>query len=305
MVQYPDWLWYDGKLIETQLATTHVLTHSLHYGVSVIEGIRAYRTESRGTAIFRLDAHLRRFFESAHGFRMQVPFSYDELRSAHVELMRKIGLEEAYLRPIVFYGSERLGLLPLGLSVHVAVAAWSWGAYLGESSGEQGIRAKTSSFVRPSANSGLTRAKISALYANSILAKLEATEDGYDEALLLDSQGYVAEGSGENVFIVKRGALIEPEPAAALFGITRESVLELARAMGLEVQSRRLTRDDVYGADEAFFTGTATEIVPIVELDRRRIGNGKRGPVTERMQRAYADVIRGRDARHDDWLTFI
>jgi len=305
MAQYPDWLWYDGKFVETQSATTSVLTHSLHYGVAPFEGIRAYRTGSGKTAIFRLDAHLRRFFASANAYRMQIPFTLEALRAAHVQLMRKIQLEEAYLRPLGFFGSERLGLSPKGLSVHVAVAAWSWGAYLGDSAAIDGIRVRTSSYVRPVANPGLTRAKVSGNYANSMLAKLEATNDGYDEALLLDSHGFVAEGSGENVFIVKHGTLVEPEPSAALLGITRESVIELAQGLGLNVESRRVTRDDVYGADEAFFTGTAAEIVPIVELDRRTIGTGKRGEVTARLQLAFSDAIRGNDAKHADWLTYV
>jgi branched-chain amino acid aminotransferase len=305
MSQYPDWLWYDGKFVATEAASIPILTHSLHYGVAVFEGIRAYKTADRGTAIFRLDAHLQRFFASAHAYRMHVPYSMDELTAAHVELLRKIALDEAYIRPIAFFGSEKMGLLPKGLSVHVAVAAWSWGAYLGDAAAVNGIRVKTSSYVRPVANSGLTRAKVSGNYPNSILAKIEATDDGYDEALLLDSQGYVAEGSGENIFIVKRGTLIEPEPSAALLGITRESVIELAQELGLKFESRRLTRDDVYNADEAFFTGTAAEVVPIVELDRRTIGTGKRGPVTERLQQAYSSAIRARDPKHTDWLTFV
>ena len=305
MSQYSEWLWYDGRFIETESANIPILTHSLHYGVAVFEGIRAYRTADRGTAIFRLDTHLQRFFASAHAYRMKLPYSFEELTAAHVELMRKIQLDEAYLRPIAFFGSEKMGLLPKGLSVHVAIAAWPWGAYFGDNAALSGVRAKTSSFVRPAANSGLTRAKVSGNYPNSILAKIEATDDGYDEALLLDSQGYVAEGSGENIFIVKRDTLIEPEPAAALLGITRESVIMLAQELGLKFEARRLTRDDVYGADEAFFTGTATEVVPIVELDRRSIGTGKRGPVTERLQLAYANAIRGRDPQHREWLTYV
>jgi len=305
MTQYPDWLWYDGKFVETHTASTSVLTHSLHYGVSVFEGIRAYRTELGKTAIFRLDAHLRRFIASARAFRMHIPFTLNELTAAHVALIGKVQLDEAYLRPLGFYGAEKLGLLTKDLSVHVMVAAWAWAAYLGEGAMTRGIRVKTSSFARPNASSGLTRAKISGTYANSILAKLEATEDGYDEALLLDSQGYVAEGSGENLFIVRGGALIEPEPACALLGITRETVIELAQDLGQKVQSRRLTRDDVYNADEAFFTGTAAEVVPIVELDRRTIGDGKCGPVTARLQRAYADAVRGRDPKRAEWLTLV
>lgn len=305
MQKQPDWIWYDGQLTPWQAATTHVLTHSLHYGVSVIEGIRAYRTDDAGTAIFRLSDHLGRFFASAHGFKMQLPYAPDALRAAHVELMSKLALERAYLRPIAFYGSEKLGLLPQGVSVHVAIAALDWGAYLGPTAAIEGIRVRTSSFARPPASAGLARAKIAALYANSILAKVEAIEDGFDEALLLDSQGFVAEASGENVFIVKDGRLIEPEPSAALLGITRESVLELARDREIGVQSCRLTRDDVYAADEAFVTGTAAEIVPIVELDRRRIGSGNPGPVTARLQAAYADAVHGRDPKHRDWLTYV
>jgi branched-chain amino acid aminotransferase len=305
MTQYPDWIWFDGRCVPFESATTHVLTHSLHYGVSVIEGIRAYETEQGRTAIFRLDAHLRRFLASAHGFRMQVPYTLQELHEAHVELTRKVKLRQAYLRPIAFYGAERLGLLPKGLSVHVAIGAWSWDTYLGPSASLQGIRVKTSSFARPAASAGLTRAKIAALYANSILAKMEATDEGFDEALLLDAQGYVAEASGENVFIVKAGRLIEPEPAAALLGITRETMLELAKDLGLSVESRRLTRDDLYNADEAFLTGTAAEVVPIVELDRREIGLGSPGPLVTRLRKAYADASRGRNPKHEDWLTFV
>ena len=305
MQEQPQWIWYDGQFTPWQAATTHVLTHSLHYGVSVIEGIRAYRTDDAGTAIFRLSDHLRRFCASAQGFKMRLPYAPDALHAAHVELVRKLQLEQGYLRPIAFFGSEKLGLLPTGVSVHVAIAALAWDAYLGSSAATDGIRVRTSSFARPPASAGLARAKIAALYATSILAKIEATEDGYDEALLLDSQGFVAEASGENVFIVKNGRLIEPEPSAALHGITRESVHELARDRGLEVQACRLTRDDIYAADEVFLTGTAAEIVPVVELDRRRIASGKPGPVTARLQAAYADAAHGRDPKHRDWLTYV
>jgi branched-chain amino acid aminotransferase len=303
MNQHPDWIWYDGKLVLWEAATTHVLTHSLHYGVSAIEGIRAYPTASGGAALFRLAEHLQRFYESARAFRMQVPFELQVLHAAHIELIRKNQLDRAYLRPIAFYGDDRLGLLPTGIAVHVAIAAWSWDAYLGADANARGIRAKTSSFARPPASAGLTRAKIASLYATSILAKTEAVDAGFDEALLLDSQGFVAEASGENVFLVKRGQLIEPEPSAALLGITRDSVLELARDLGLSVLSRRVTRDDIYAADEAFLTGTAAELVPVIELDRRVIGSGRPGPITARLQQAYSDAVHGRDPKHQEWLT--
>ncbi len=305
MNQHPAFIWYDGEFVPWAAATTHVLTHSLHYGVSAIEGIRAYRIDAGHSALFRLSEHLGRLFESARGYRMQIQFTHEQLREAHIELLRRNQLEEAYLRPIAFYGAEKLGLLPKGVSVHVAIAAWSWDAYLGPNAIVEGIRVKTSSFARPPAGAVLTRAKIAALYAASILAKTEAIDEGFDEALLLDSQGFVAEASGENVFIVKRGKLIEPEPSAALLGITRESVIELARDRGLDVISRRVTRDDIYAADEAFLTGTAAELVPVVELDRRTIGSGQPGPVTALLQKAYSDSVHGRDPKHQDWLTSV
>ncbi len=305
MNQHPEWIWYDGELVPFMAATTHVLTHSLHYGVSAIEGIRAYPTTSGGVALFRLADHLQRFYESARAFRMQIPFEPQVLHAAHVELLRKNQLDRGYVRPIAFYGDDRLGLLPTGIAVHLAIAAWSWEAYLGKGANTSGIRLKTSSFARPQANAGLTRAKIASLYATSILAKTEAIDEGFDEALLLDSQGFVAEASGENVFIVKRGELIDPEPSAALLGITRDSVFELAKDLGLSVHSRHVTRDDIYAADEAFLTGTAAELVPVVELDRRTIGSGRPGPVTARLQQAYSDAVHGRDLKHRDWLTHV
>jgi len=296
------WIWHDGKLVPWRNATTHVLTHSLHYGLAVFEGVRAYATVD-GTAIFRLREHTERLFDSAHIYMMKIPYSRAVLIEAQREVVRANGLESCYVRPIAFYGSEKMGVSPKGATVHVAIAAWPWGAYLGPEAHERGIRVKTSSYARHHVNVTLPRAKLAATYANSILATLEASQDGYDEALLLDVDGFVAEGSGENVFIVKNGRLYEPELTSALTGITRDTVITLARELGYEVVSRRLTRDDVYIADEAFFCGTAAEVTPIVELDRRAIGGGAPGAVTRALQRAFFDAVSGRDPRHRDWLT--
>lgn len=295
-------IWYDGKLVPWRDATTHVLTHSLHYGLAVFEGLRAYSTP-RGPCIFRLREHTTRLLQSAHIYMMKIPYDLDTLMAAQKEVVRANTLEECYIRPIAFYGAEKMGVSPRGASVHVAVAAWPWGAYLGKDGIEKGIRVKTASYARHHVNVTMARAKFAATYANSILANLEATQDGYDEALLLDVDGFVAEGSGENLFIVKDGVLYEPEAASALIGITRDAVIRLARDFGMEVKARRLTRDDIYIADEAFFTGTAAEVTPIRELDNRTIGSGARGPVTARLQQAFFDVVQGRDARYADWLT--
>jgi branched-chain amino acid aminotransferase len=299
------WIWYDGELTPWRNATTHVLTHSLHYGLSVIEGVRAYRTQFGQTAVFRLREHTRRFLDSAKAYRMTVPFSQAELERAQLRVLRANRLEQAYLRPIAFHGSEKLGVSPKGAKVHVAIAAWPWGGYLGDDAGQQGIRVKTSSFARNGVNSLLPRAKISASYTNSMLASLEASDDGYDEALLLDADGFVAEGPGENLFIVKNGRIFEPELSSALVGITRDTLITLACERGYEVSERRLTRDDVYLADEAFFSGTAAEVVPIVELDRRTIGGGRPGPITAELRDAYANAVRGGEAAHREWLTSV
>ena len=295
-------IWYDGKLVPWREATTHVLSHSLHYGLSVFEGVRAYKTVN-GTAIFRLAEHTERWFNSAKIYLMPMPYDRATLMEAQKEAVRANKLEECYIRPIAFYGSDKMGVSPKGVRVHVAIAAWPWGAYLGAEGLEKGIRVKTSSYARHHVNVTMARAKFAATYANSILANAEATENGYDEALLLDVDGFVAEGAGENLFIVKNGKIIEPEINSALMGITRDTVIELARELGYEVLSRRLTRDDVYIADEAFFTGTAAEVTPIRELDARIIGEGKRGPVTTRLQQLFFEVVRGRVPKHADWLT--
>jgi len=294
-------IWYDGKLVPWRDATTHVLTHSLHYGLAVFEGVRAYKTVD-GTAIFRLKEHTDRLFNSAHIYRMPMPWDKATILEAQKEVVRANKLESCYLRPIAFYGSEKMGVSPRGARTHVAIAAWPWGAYLGEEGMEKGIRVKTASFARHHVNVTMARAKFAATYANSILANMEATENGYDEALLLDVDGFVAEGAGENVFIVKDGVIYEPEIASALIGITRHSVITLARELGYTVVSKRLTRDDIYIADEAFFTGTAAEVTPIRELDNRQIGEGKRGPITTKLQSLFFDVVNGKVPAHADWL---
>ncbi|HWI12726.1 MAG TPA: branched-chain amino acid transaminase [Burkholderiales bacterium] len=295
-------IWYDGKLVPWRNATTHVLTHSLHYGLAVFEGVRAYQT-AQGTAIFRLKEHTERLFNSAHIYLMKIPYSQEALMDAQKEVVRANKMESCYIRPIAFYGSEKMGVSPKGASVHVAIAAWPWGAYLGAEALEKGIRVKTSSYARHHVNVSMCRAKYSGTYANSILANLEATEHGYDEGLLLDVDGFVAEGSGENLFMVKNGKVYEPELTSALSGITRDSIITLAQEMGYSVGSKRITRDDLYIADEAFFTGTAAEVTPIREIDGRSIGSGKRGPVTARLQQAFFDCVLGKSEKHRDWLS--
>jgi len=294
-------IWYDGKLVPWRDATTHVLTHSLHYGLAVFEGLRAYHT-ARGTAIFRLKEHTERLFNSAHIYLMKIPYSRETLMDAQREVVRANKLKSCYIRPIAFYGSEKMGVSPKGVKTHVAIAAWPWGAYLGVEALEKGIRVKTSSFARHHVNVSMCRAKYSGTYANSILANLEATEHGYDEGLLLDVDGFVAEGSGENLFMVKNGNIYEPELTSALMGITRQSVITLAQEMGYSVAARRITRDDLYIADEAFFTGTAAEVTPIREVDGRTVGSGKIGPITEKIQKAFFDVVNGKNDKYRDWL---
>ena len=302
MADRDGFIWYDGKLVPWRDATTHVLTHSLHYGLAVFEGVRAYKTES-GTAIFRLKEHTDRLFNSAHIYRMPMPYDKETLMAAHLEVVRSNKLESCYLRPIAFYGSEKMGVSPRGAVTHVSIAAWPWGAYLGEEGMEKGIRVKTSSYSRHHVNVNMARAKFAGTYANSILANMEATDDGYDEALLLDVDGFVAEGAGENLFVIKDGVIYEPEIASALMGITRNTVITLAAELGYTVIAKRLTRDDIYIADEAFFTGTAAEVTPIRELDRRVIGCGSRGPITTKIQSLFFDVVNGRVPAHADWLS--
>jgi branched-chain amino acid aminotransferase len=301
MADRDGFIWYDGKLVPWRDATTHVLTHSLHYGIAVFEGLRAYKTTT-GTAIFRLREHIDRLFNSAHIYMMKLPYSRGTLMEAHKEVVRANALESCYLRPIAFYGSEKMGVSPTGAKVHIAIAAWPWGAYLGPAALANGIRVKTSSYARHHINVTMARAKVASTYANSILANHEAVTDGYDEALLLDVDGFVAEGAGENLFLVKNGRIYEPELTSALSGITRDAVITLAHDLGYEVTARRVTRDDVYIADEAFFTGTAAEVTPIRELDNRAIGSGRCGPVTLKIQKAFFDVVSGKNKKHKDWL---
>ncbi|MCL2020577.1 MAG: branched-chain amino acid transaminase [Betaproteobacteria bacterium] len=304
MADRDGYIWFDGELVPWREAKLHFLTHSLHYGMGVFEGVRAYKGDS-GTAIFRLREHTKRLFNSAHICQMVLPFGQDVINEAHKEVVRANSLESAYIRPLAFYGSEKMGLSTKGAKVHVAVAAWPWGAYLGEEAMAGGIRVKVSSFTRHHVNITMVRAKASGPYVNSILANNEATNAGYDEALLLDTEGYIAEGSGENIFLVKEGRLYTPELTACLEGITRDTVMQLARELGIEVKEKRITRDEVYCADEVFFTGTAAEVTPIREVDDRKIGSGGRGPVTQLLQERYFDVVHGRAASHNDWLAFI
>jgi len=304
MADRDGWIWHDGQLVPWRSATTHVLTHSLHYGLAVFEGLRAYKTVD-GTAIFRLKEHTDRLFTSAHIYMMKIPYTRERLMRAQIEVVQANGHDSCYVRPIAFYGSEKMGVSPVGATVHVAIAAWPWGAYLGPEALAKGIRVKTSSYSRHHVNVTMARAKMSGTYPNSVLATLEATQHGYDEGLLLDVEGYVAEGAGENLFIVKNGKLYEPEITSALVGITRSSVIELAAGLGYEVTSRRLTRDDVYIADEAFFTGTAAEVTPIRELDGRQIGAGRAGPITKKLQKAFFDVVTGKDKKHRHWLATV
>jgi branched-chain amino acid aminotransferase len=297
-------IWKDGELIDWRDATIHVLTHTLHYGMGVFEGVRAYKTP-QGTAIFRLQEHTRRLFNSAKIFQLQIPFSMETVMEAQRQVVRENKLESCYLRPLVWIGSEKMGISAKGNTIHVAVAAWPWGAYLGEEGIAKGIRVKTSSYSRHHVNVSLVRAKACGYYINSILANQEALADGYDEALLLDTDGYVSEGSGENVFIVRNGKLYTPDLASCLDGITRDAVLTMARDLGIEVIEKRITRDEMYCCDEAFFTGTAAEITPIRELDNRELGSGKRGPVTEKLQSLFFDVVAGKAPRYQHWLTLV
>lgn len=297
-------IWKDGTLVDWRDATLHVLTHSLHYGLAVFEGVRAYETP-QGTAIFRLKEHTQRLLNSAKIFQMVVPYDMDTLMEAQKQVVRENKLASCYLRPLIWVGSEKLGISPKGNTIHVAIAAWPWGAYLGEEGMAQGIRVKVSSFTRHHVNASMVRAKASGYYINSILANQEALADGYDEALLLDTDGYVSEGSGENVFIVKNGTIYTPDLASCLDGITRDSILTMARDLGIEVIQKRITRDEMYCCDEAFFTGTAAEVTPIRELDNRQIGEGRRGPVTEKLQALFFDAVAGKAPQYQHWLTLV
>ncbi len=295
-------IWFDGELVPWREAKVHVLTHSLHYGMGVFEGIRAYKTP-RGTALFRMPEHVDRMFTSAHILQMHIPFSHEQIADACLAAIRENKLEGGYVRPLAFYGSEAMGVSAPNLTVHVIVAAWKWGEYLGEGALERGVRLRTSSYARHHINVTMCRTKATGNYINSMLALREAQACGYDEALLLDVDGYVAEGSGENVFVIRKGVIYTPDITSALEGITRDTVITLAREAGYEVREKRITRDEVYIADEAFFTGTAAEVTPIRSLDDRLIGEGKRGPITKLLQDRYFATVNGELDGHLDWLT--
>ncbi|MDC0663113.1 branched-chain amino acid transaminase [Marinobacter sp. SS21] len=297
-------IWLDGEMVPWREAKTHVLTHTLHYGLGCFEGVRAYNTD-QGPAIFRLQEHTDRLFRSAHILNMAMPFSKDELNEAQCAAVRENKLDEAYLRPMVFLGSEGMGLRADNLKVHVMVAAWSWPSYMSPEAKEMGIKVRTSSYTRHHVNITMCKAKANGNYINSMLALNEAIASGCEEALLLDNEGYVAEGSGENIFILRDGVLHTPELTSCLEGITRHTIIEFAKELGVPVRERRITRDEVYIADEAFFTGTAAEVLPIRELDGRLIGAGKRGPLTEKLQAMYFDAVKGKREANSDWLSLV
>ena len=298
------YIWYDGEMRPWRDCQTHVLTYTLHYGVGCFEGVRAYQTP-RGTAIFRLEEHTKRLFNSAKILGMAMPWTPQQLNEAQKEVLRANKLDSAYLRPMVFYGSEGMGLRATGLKTHVIVAAWTWGAYLGADNVERGIRIKTSSFQRQYVNASLCRAKANANYLNSSMALAEVLRDGYDEALMLDTDGFVAEGSAENIFIITDGVISTPDVTSALDGITRRTVMQLAQDFGYKVVERRITRDELYICDEAFFTGTAAEVTPIREVDNRPVGEGRRGPITAKLQAAYLDLVTGKSERYAHWLAHV
>lgn len=297
-------IWFNGELVEWRSATTHVLTHTLHYGMGVFEGVRAYETPD-GPAIFRLQDHTKRLFNSAKIVGMQLPFTKEQINRAHIDVVKANNLASCYFRPMAYYGSGKLGVAPKQDDVQVILAAWAWGAYLGEEGMRKGIRVRVSSFTRHHPNVTMIKAKANGNYMNSIMANTEATRDGYDEAILLDAQGYVAEGSGENIFTVRDGVLYTPALDVALDGITRRSVIAIASEMGLKVVEKRLTRDELYVADEVFFTGTAAEVTPIREIDGRQIGIGERGPITAEIQQRYFDIVQGKNPKYRDWLTYV
>ena len=298
-------IWMDGELVEWRDAKIHVLSHTLHYGCGAFEGVRAYDTVN-GTAIFRLQEHTERLFNSAKILRMKIPFTQEEVNEVQRTVVRANHLKSGYIRPLTWIGSQKLGVSPKGNRIHLMVAAWTWGAYLGDDGMKRGIRVKTSSYTRHHVNITMTQAKAVSNYTNSILANMEALDDGYDEALLLDASGFVSEGAGENLFIIKGGVIYTPDlSAGALNGITRNTVFHIAKDLGLEIVQKRITRDEVYIADEAFFTGTAAEVTPIRELDRIEIGIGSRGPITEKIQSAFFDIVNGRNPKYAHWLTAV
>lgn len=297
-------IWFDGKMVPWREAKVHVLTHTLHYGMGVFEGVRAYQTNS-GTGIFRLEDHTKRLINSAKILGMKIPYSQQEIEEAQKLVVEKNNLKSGYIRPMCFYGSEGMGLRADNLKEHLIVAAWEWGSYFSEDNLKNGIRIKTSSYTRHHVNATMCKAKANGNYINSMLALQEALNCGYDEALLLDVNGYVCEGSGENIFIVSNGKIYTPEVNSALDGITRRTVMQIAKDEDIEVEVKQITRDEIYIADEAFFTGTAAEVTPIKELDNRSIGNGSRGPITEILQKKFFDIVNGKSKKYNEWLTIV
>ncbi|HET7772337.1 MAG TPA: branched-chain amino acid transaminase [Burkholderiaceae bacterium] len=296
-------IWMDGQMVDWRDAKIHVLTHTLHYGCGAFEGVRAYQQPDGAAAIFRLQEHTERLFNSGKILRMKIPFTVEEVMQAQKDVVRANNLPSCYIRPLIWIGSEKLGVSPKGNKVHIMVAAWAWGAYLGEEGLKRGIRVKTSSYTRHHVNITMTQAKAVSNYTNSILANMEATEDGYDEALLLDPSGFVSEGAGENLFVIKGGKVYTPDlSAGALNGITRNTIFAICQDLGIPLIEKRITRDEVYICDEAFFTGTAAEVTPIRELDRVQIGQGSRGPITEKIQTAFFDIVNGRNPKYASWL---
>ncbi|NVO05226.1 MAG: branched-chain amino acid transaminase [Rhodoferax sp.] len=297
-------IWMDGQLVEWRDAKIHVLTHTLHYGCGAFEGVRAYKGDDGSTAIFRLEEHTTRLFNSAKILRMVIPFTKEQVNQAQIEVIRANKLESGYLRPLTWVGDRKLGVSTKGNDIHLMVAAWPWGAYLGEEGMKRGIRTKISSYTRHHVNITMTQAKAVSNYTNSILANREATDDGYDEAILLDASGFVSEGAGENIFVIKDGVVYTPDlSAGALNGITRNTVLHICKDLGLELVQKRITRDELYISDEIFFTGTAAEVTPIREVDRVEIGSGSRGPITEKIQSAFFDIVNGRNPKYAHWLS--
>ena len=296
-------IWMDGQMVDWRDAKIHVLSHTRHYGCGAFEGVRAYNTAD-GTAIFRLREHTERLFNSAKILRMKIPFTPAQVEQAQKDVVRANNLESCYLRPLTWIGDKKLGVSPRGNTIHLMVAAWPWGAYLGEEGLARGIRVKTSSYTRHHVNITMTQAKAVSNYTNSILANMEVTDEGYDEALLLDASGFVSEGAGENIFVIKGGVVYTPDlSAGALNGITRNTIFSICQDLGLKLVEKRITRDEVYICDEAFFTGTAAEVTPIRELDRIELGAGSRGPLTEKIQAAFFDIVNGRNPKYAEWLS--
>ena len=304
MIPKTEKIWMDGKFVSWDNATVHILTHTLHYGLVVFEGIRCYETR-KGTAIFRLDEHIDRLFNSAHIFLIEIPYSKVEIRDAIIKTIQVNKIKECYIRPLVYIGYGAMGLYPKENPVNVSIAVWSWGSYLGDKGLKDGIRIKTSSFIKNHVNANMARAKVCGYYVNSQLAKKEAISCGYDEALLLDTEGYVSEGSGENIFIIRNGVLKTTPLTSILEGITRNSIIKIANDNGIKTIEERFTRDELYIADEAFFTGTAAEVTPIREADGRAIGNGKPGKITKKLQSIFFDIVRGRNKKYESWLTMV